>query len=255
MRGLSCIVPVYEIAPRASPLRELLDAYASFPRQVTERIQFVVVDDGSPAPIEIPDGLGLDILHARILEDIPWNNPGAKNLGVVLARWDTVLLTDVDHIVPPETFAGLLLKDLRPDGAFIFTRFERGVEITAHAGTVVISRARFLQSCGFDEDFCGHYGLDDVHFLRRQRSLGTRFSKLPHSIEVLADESRVGHRLDRDTSFNANLLERKSLPDLGVLHAGRMLRFAWEVLHAGAPGLAGEPARRTTLNGTRTRTP
>ena len=68
-----------------------------------DRIQFVIVDDGSPVPVKIPGGLDLNILLLRINENIRWNQAGARNLGVIYSRNDKVLATDLDHEFPPET--------------------------------------------------------------------------------------------------------------------------------------------------------
>jgi hypothetical protein len=83
----------------ASSIVSLLQRYERYSPDLLDRIQFVIVDDGSPLPYRIPK-LNLNICWLKITDDIPWNQSGARNLGITCAPSDKVLMTDLDHEFP-----------------------------------------------------------------------------------------------------------------------------------------------------------
>ncbi|MDR2684821.1 MAG: hypothetical protein LBB53_05520, partial [Prevotellaceae bacterium] len=106
---LSYIVSVYfNQADRDHFLTVLLRQYESYPKEIMQYIQFVIVDDGSPQPVALPKDINLNIKLLRILQDIAWNSDGGRNLGVVYAPTSKILLTDIDHDFPPELLAMML---------------------------------------------------------------------------------------------------------------------------------------------------
>jgi glycosyltransferase involved in cell wall biosynthesis len=236
--ALSYVVPFYFDQPDISPLAELLLSYSKYPAFVLDRVQFVCIDDGSPVRVALPDEIDLNLLLLRIEEDRPWNQPGARNLGVVYARSDKVLLTDLDHEVPPETLAHALA--MRSPGRRIYKLARLASDRRRrkpHANTFILSRARFLQLYGYDEDFCGAYGADDLWFLRWQRYHGSKIRYLPSRYFVRLRWPSPGaapHALVRDRSTNAELYRRKRQacetfgPEHG--HSRRFLEFSWRVL-------------------------
>lgn len=230
---LSYVLPVYLDGPYIFLLEHLLRTYNAYSRDILDRVQFVIVDDGSPTPVSIPHDIDLNILLLRINEDIPWTQPGARNLGVVYSRSDKVLLTDLDHQIPEQTFA-YVLKMRNPKRAIFRMRRidERGCPIKPHPNTFVLSRARFLLYYGYDEDFSGHYGFDDTMFRRWQRNHGTRFLYLPSSCfcRTQRNSTICGHHLKRDLAHNRTLAQRKKQlwkefgPEVG--HSRRFLDFS-----------------------------
>ena len=88
---LSYVVPVYFNTGNTSALADLLRTYAGYDSALLDRLQFIIVDDCSPTPPEIPADIDLNILLLRINEDIAWNQPGARNLGITYARSDKML--------------------------------------------------------------------------------------------------------------------------------------------------------------------
>ena len=214
----------------------MLRRYERYSADLMDRVQFVIVDDGSPLYFEIPD-LDLNLTWLRIDEDIRWNNPGSRNLGVVWAKSDKVLLTDLDHEFPEETLRAMA--DAPPCGKNIYKIYRRDTESGAlrkgHSNTFFLSRARFLRFGGYDEEFCGHYGSDDTRFVKYQKAQGTRFLYFPkdyvcfHRPDI--DKSRAYHNLHRDLSFNTPVDSRKRLEmevhghEAG--HSRMFLNFTW----------------------------
>lgn len=234
--SLSYVVPVYTNQCRGTVLEQLLNRYASYSRKMLERIQFIVVDDGSPMPVQIPDDIDLNILLLRIKEDIPWNQPGARNLGVVYARSEKVLITDVDHEFPEDTLQHALERTCRPHEAFMFERKEAdGERLNPHPNTFLFRRSTFLGYYGYDEEFCGAYGYDDLMFREWQQYNGTRFRCLPQRflcIHRAIDRNVAYHSLVRDDTRNARLAaaKRKEWAEYGRWggHSRRFLEFTWE---------------------------
>lgn len=235
---LSYVVPVYFDQADHESLDALLRQYAAHDPWLLDRIQFVVVDDGSRVPVTLPEDLDLHLLLLRIREDISWNQGGARNLGVVYSRSDKVLATDLDHEFSEATLRHLIA--LRPLGRRMY-RFHRvdasGKKTHSHPNSFVMSRGRFLQLYGVDEEFSGHYGCEDGMFWRWQRYNGTRFSYLPRRFPARLrafDRDRSYHSLDRDTAHNTALKKRKQRewklygPYGG--HSRRFLRFTWDVV-------------------------
>ena len=80
----------------------LLNAYAKYDPELLDIMEFVIIDDGSPLKYEIPD-FNLNLRWIKINEDIKWNQSGARNLGVLSAKSDKLIITDLDHIFYEDT--------------------------------------------------------------------------------------------------------------------------------------------------------
>jgi hypothetical protein len=242
---LTYVTHFYFNEPKSDFLVDLLRTYASYERSLLDVTQFVLVDDASPVRPSIPGDLDLNLLLLRIHEDIPWNQPGARNLGMVYARSDRVVLTDVDHEFPEQVLRHIVGRRVPKRNVYKLRRTDLGGRpLKAHPNTFVLSRARFLELHGYDEDFSGHYGYDDAMFWRWQRNHGTRFLYLPRALAVKArTEPRLRHHsLNRDLAHNARLAahKRRQWKRLGPQtgHSRRWLHFTWSVE---------EDRRRSTL--------
>lgn len=251
---LSYVVSVYFNEGDCTSLESLLRTYSGYSADLLDGLQFVVVDDASPVPATVPPDIPINLLLLRIHEDIPWNQPGARNLGVVYARSDKVLLTDLDHEVPENTLRYVFR--MRNPGRTMYQirRFDdRNKPIKPHPNTFVLSRGRFLLYYGYDEDFCGHYGCDDSVFRRWQRNHGTRFRFLPSSCHIrMRNMSRTGgHSLARDLSHNKALARKKKQfwneygPEAG--HSRRFLDFSWRIVEDRCRANAPLPGKRRRL--------
>jgi hypothetical protein len=72
----------------STALIDLLDLYSSYNFDLLDRLQFVIVDDGSPIKFESAHlkstKVPLNLTFIRIKEDIVWNQVGARNLGLFM---------------------------------------------------------------------------------------------------------------------------------------------------------------------------
>lgn len=234
---LSYILPCYYNQENHDSLNKLLADYATFSPALLDRIQFVIVDDCSPLEICIPPELDLNLLHLRIDTDIAWNQGGARNLGVVYARSDKVIATDADHFFPEPTLERIV--SLPRLGKRMYKPARRLADGSAkdpHPNTFIMSRGRFLEFFGVDEEFSGHYGYEDGMFWRWQRYNGTRFASLGKRYPIYVrdiDQGKSYHSLGRDKQHNAGLRASKlqSIADYGYQanYSRTMLNFTWHI--------------------------
>jgi glycosyltransferase involved in cell wall biosynthesis len=209
---LSYVTTFYFNQTDSSSLLELLRRYASYSGDLLDRLQFLLVDDGSPVPVRLPADLDLNVLFLRIPGDVPWNHAAARNLGAVYARSDKLLLTDVDHEFPEDTLRRIVGLGALRRTMYMFDRLdERGAIWKRHSNTFLLSRGRYLELFGYDEEFCGDYGLEDDLFRLWHRHHGTRIRVFPGGHVKLRPVDREGsyHSLPRDRSHNAEVLRRK----------------------------------------------
>jgi hypothetical protein len=162
--------------------------------------EFILLDDGSDPPIEMPQHRPRHFSLALTRSAIPWTQALARNLGARLARGEHILLTDIDHIVTreaieavgrfggsrmvfPRTIAildetGRIRRDQAALRAFGWTR-DQNDRLTGngkiHQNTFAIRRSLFLDSLcgGYDRALCssGRYGGDDVELNGRYAQL------------------------------------------------------------------------------------
>lgn len=217
----------------------LLRKYETYEPNLLDRLQFVVVDDGSPVIYSVPE-FNLNILWLKIREDIPWNNPGARNLGVTYAKSDKILLTDLDHEFPEETLRYILLKRNCDRHFFkIYRTHEKtGKKIKGHSNTFLMSRARFMRFFGYDEEFCGGHGSDDYRFVKIHKYHGSRQRYLNSKYRCYRrtdiDYSKSFHSLDRSLEKNTpiDLRKKRETEQFGAEHGFSriFLNFTWDIL-------------------------
>jgi hypothetical protein len=215
----------------------LLEEYAGYPAEVLDRIQFVLVDDGSPIRYEIPR-LDLNLTWLRVDQDIRWNQAGARNLALLYARANNVVISDIDHAFPPHTLRWLAGRDV-PHRRFyrFWRRMADGSLRRGHPNIFYLSRARFFELFGTDEEFAGAYGAEDVRFVRNFKYHGTVQLHLPqkyYCTERALDRAQSYHSLVRDLSYNTGADTRKRMEaeyfgaDFG--HSRSAFNFTWTVL-------------------------
>ena len=98
--------------------------------------------------------------YYRITEDKGINWQGAKNLGALMADTEWLLMTDIDHTIPRETFEWLEqnIDTLDKTKAYKFKRTMKGKEIAPHSNSFLITRYNFMSKGGYDLRFQGTKG-------------------------------------------------------------------------------------------------
>jgi predicted glycosyltransferase involved in capsule biosynthesis len=179
--------------------------------QLKDQIEFIFIDDGSSPPLLL-DKLPSLTRRYRIHTDIKWNQPGAKNLGANFALGEWFLFYDLDHFVDNDFLVALLdkIKYLKEDTIYKFNRFciKRQKFINPHINSFLIHRDGYNLIGGFDEDFSGNYGSEDVYFHQRWLLLGKAITTLDNPI-LSVDHSLKTSGLIRDTRINRKLRKKK----------------------------------------------
>ncbi len=221
-----------------------------------DQVELVIVDDGSPEPavdVDRPGDLP-ELAIYRVLEDRPWHQHGARNLGAHVARHPFLLMTDMDHVIPPDTLSEVLAAndkgrvftfgrvDAPPDNVWGTAHWREMAPTTRgdgslkpHVNSFAMSKALYWQVGGYDEDYCGHYGTDGL--FRKRLYAAAREKHLAHaplirvSRDVIADASTrdVSRKIGRDPSMKKRIAEQKRAR--GATGHIRVLDFPWEQVH------------------------
>lgn len=225
MTDLTLITHVYNAQ---AGLDQQLALWRQLPDDLRQRLEFVVIDDFSDPPLTVDRDPGLPALNLRLLrveDDIDWNMPGCRNLAAVQATSPWLLFFDIDNVLSPDDLAKVVqgLPRLKPTIRYVFRRTQDGQDVEPHLNSFLVSRWGFLRAGGYDEDFCGHYGYEDVLFRNMWRKyVGT---------EVLLTDVAFAQQgfktagLNRDFTRNQALLH--TLAAQGFPKPRGMLRFQW----------------------------
>lgn len=234
---LSYLLPIYIQNPENTALVDMINHYEKYPRELLSKIQFILVDDCSPVKITLPKS-SLNLVLVRITDNIKWNQGGARNLGVQLAKTSKLVLTDLDHIFPEILFKKMLASR-QPKYLNKFIRQRDGKSVNAHPNSFFCTKSLFYKSLGYDEEFSGHYGHDDLFFIEMQKALGTKIRYFNRVDAVVHTEHNnqthnEQHFLSRDTSFNKALFNTKmALIRKGKIfeaHSRLLINFKYEII-------------------------
>ena len=244
MSALTVVIPYYD---NPTMLSEQYRAWQGYPEAVKSQIDVVLVDDGSPSSpaVHVPRPGGLPPLRIfRVLEDLPWHQHGARNLGAHVAESPWLFLTDMDHVLPGSS-ARALLELLDRDAIYTFHRLDapnltpkrddRG-QLHPHVNTFALRRDRFWAVGGYDED-CVGYGTDG-YFRRRLYAHGPsiHLDDVPivrYPREVVADANTqapvgVTPKAFRDQSRRSSETQRRLTEKQRTGDGPKTLDFTWE---------------------------
>jgi hypothetical protein len=147
----------------ASMLERHYELLRELPGKHRDHISLIVVDDCSPnAPAKPADLKGMSLQIYRLRKDVRWNQDTCRNIGVSHAETPWVLLTDMDHLVPRETWDVVLTRKLDPMTAYQFNRVSLP-DLDAykmHPNSWLMTKKIYDEVGGYDEAFAGLYGTD-----------------------------------------------------------------------------------------------
>lgn len=188
-------------------LRTQLAGWDTYQALVRPFVSVIVVDDGSPEPAALPTDLPLPVRLFRIEVDVRWNWLAARNIGMHHAADGWCLLTDMDHVVPPETMRAVVYGRHDPSVIYAFSRREHTGDTAApHSASFLMTRKMFWTIGGYDERCSGFYGTDGL-WRRRCAKVAP--------IHVLTDVL-VRHEFQQDSSTSRYLRKQ---PEDGRLRA------------------------------------
>lgn len=232
---ITIVMAYYE---NAMMLHRQLEEWKNYPFPFKQYLRAIIVDDGSqdePAWNNMVVDPGFPIRLFRIKQDIPWNQNGARNLGMHHANgW--CLLTDMDHLLPSACVGSVVNMKLKRDFAYRPLRtLVDGSDYKRHPNTYLIHRDLYWDIGGFDESFAGYYGSDSTF---RKRLLGVTQAVDTEAFHVVlygrddipdasTDPERYGRKgTEYHVSANPILAQRKQLCPTPI----QPLNFEWEEL-------------------------
>jgi len=248
MNKISLVYPCYN----AQKMLQLqMSIWAGYPDLVRKLLEIVIVDDCSSFPTVadiVRNGPLLPLLDLKVLricEDIPWNQHGARNLGAHVANSRWLLMLDIKHTVNSQSMFNLMKADLDTDFFYTFPCFRieedgsrwmedrDGRPIKPHPNTYLVTKQKFWESGGYDEDYCGTYG-GDGPFMRGLERVAKReylpdFYITRWSPWIISDSmSHGGLRPIRDQGKTAYLNSRTAKVSSGKVYPINPMRFKWE---------------------------
>lgn len=250
MNRLTFVYPYYN---SAGMLQIQLAHWSTIPEHHRAHLKFILIDDASPkAPaldvVKRNPNLDIDLELYRVLKDIPWNQHGARNLGAKMAPDGWLFMSDIDHTLSYEAIAYLLEQPLDPARFYTIQRltaakrndhsiyFElmlgKDGKSKPHPNTFVVTREKFWESGGYDEDYCGTYG-GDGPFMRSLEKVAAR-THLPeiHLIrwprEVIPDASQPDEFRQKYKKMYRARFDKKGQNGTREIHPVKWLRFPWE---------------------------
>lgn len=155
--------------------------------------EIIIIDDcGKPGLKEKLKKLDIKtkVIYARILEDIPWNYTGARNLGIWLSTGEIISVEDNDHIPDRNYYQDCLdyfeqhpecsrIKAIKrkvvEEEDALKNPYEEWVKVGSrqrHQDVTVFKRDLLLRLKGYDERFAGQYGWCATDINRRLNRLG-----------------------------------------------------------------------------------
>jgi hypothetical protein len=205
-----------------------VDNWSRYPIKLMKKLHFILIDDCSDNKADLAINFPINLTLLRITDNIPWNQPGAKNLGFKFAKTDWVFTSDIDHILQPEMCEKLLELKKDKKTVYYFSRLtDKGESRNSHPNSFLIHKDIFWELGGYDEDFCGHYGYDDI-LLRTMIQSHYKTEHL-YSVYLISYPSLCSSDLDRNRRKNKRLLKRKKKQlQKGKYQNKRILRFNWE---------------------------
>lgn len=222
-------------------LQKQVEIWERYSDRARALIDFIVVDDGSPEPAEVPDWVSLYRIH----KDVPWGRSGARNLGAHVARTKWIVHIDTDHVLPTEAAEKLLDTQVDDYCWYRFPRWRMGKadetrrkdaldddaefgRIKPHIDSYLCTKDLYWQAGGYNEAFSGCLG-GGSPFLAELAKVG-ECKMLPDDVflhvytrHVIADASVF--TLDRDTSEYRR--RRDELRQQGQLKGSNPLQFEW----------------------------
>lgn len=162
MSGLKIVLPYYE---NKGMLEKQMATWDSYPADIRKSMTIVVVDDGSqktPA-LSVVKKHDYNLQLFRILENKPWNQVGARNLGMHVVPSGWVLMTDIDHVLPPssaEAFSDLSKSRCKRRYYIPSRELPDGTPHKRHPNSYFMTKELYWDIGGGDESTSGYYGCD-----------------------------------------------------------------------------------------------
>lgn len=235
---ITIVMPYYE-NPRM--LMKHLEMWENYPAHEAEQFRAVIVDDGSPRNPADSILMGyrgrFPIRLFRIDVNIPWNQDGARNLGMKHTDTAWSILTDMDMVLEPHDARKAI--DWAYSHQSHFTsyfmpgrRTAQGEYKDPHPNTYMMRPGLFWECGGYDEDFAGCYG-SDGNFRKCMRAHAAE-RMVPHAFTLtwygrsdIPDASTVDFTRKEGEFWRPNFPKLEEKRRGPAYKATNHLRFPW----------------------------
>jgi len=185
---ISLVYPYFETPEM---LEFQLSRWVKFPDDLKKELEFIIIDDGSPdRPADIPyfPYPNINLKLYRINENIVWNHPGAQNLGAHVATSEWIWSGAIDNVIPEGDMRAILSLDRSdPHTFYKFHDYNVGNpnQPGMHYAVNFLNREFYWKVGGYDEDFTGYWGADDVCFEKRLIQQGGNRVEVPEHVAMM----------------------------------------------------------------------
>lgn len=173
---------VFSVYGQPKMLLEQMSKILFYPEDVRNRLSVVIVDDCGKPPVAVEDvafvaHLLKSLMLFRVTKDIPWNQGGARNLGMKHASgW--CLLMDPDFVFEGDMIRKIMDRLMTMKRGqnlrFCLRHTDTNKIDNGSPNTHIVHNDDFMAAAGYDEDFAGRKGYSDVVFARSMRKLGIK---------------------------------------------------------------------------------
>ncbi|EPG7578466.1 glycosyltransferase [Providencia huaxiensis] len=225
MKLLSIIYSYYNQPKMLIKVINVINMYCD---DIKEKIELIIVDDGSKESPLIKKNIDCDSTFIKISEDVGFNNGGAKNLGIKYATGKWCLILDLDHWFDHNEMRKVIkfcegqynrslleyiktVKGIDNYWYLISRVTSSGKNLNPNPNVKLVIRS-FLSQCMYDEDFSGYYGYEDVlQMIMLNNLLGKHriLPKIKVYLDQDEDDSNTISITQRDTTRNKQLLKDK----------------------------------------------
>ena len=206
--------------------------WLSWPEDLRKRMEVIVVDDhGDPAykpGKEWDTDPPIPLRVFRVRTDIHWNQMGARNLGMKMARAPWCLMLDPDMVLNSENLRRIFahMPKFRA-GHHFKIKLKHVKEPYGSPNLYICCRKDFWAAGGYNENFAGHKGYSDVVLHRTLMEVSKR-----HFLgDVWIDFYGRKRIADADVqSIDRDLKHNKKLFHKAIAFAGKN---SWKLYAAG----------------------
>jgi glycosyltransferase involved in cell wall biosynthesis len=145
-----------------------VETWDSYSPEVHRALQVIVVDDCGTPPFTCEGEKPYDLQIYRVIKDIPWNQMGARNLGMrkAAAKWRAML--DPDMVISPTIMAKIFARIPSFRAGHLYRVWLMHMPENdkpfdfGSPNSYIVNASDFWNAGGYNEDFAGNKGYSDV---------------------------------------------------------------------------------------------
>ncbi len=140
---------VYSYYNSSKALEIQIDNWSQYPIELMKKLHFILIDDCSDSKADLKINFPINLTLLRVTDNIPWNQPGAKNLGFKFAKTDWIFTSDIDHVLQPEMCGKLIELKKEKKTVYYFSRLtDKGENRDSHPNSFLIHKDIFRELGG-----------------------------------------------------------------------------------------------------------